>query len=354
MVLDLACELQDELSYVTRAAVNADKLLADPDKRQLVQDARMELKLPAEGPLTFKQKRELSYVTRAVVNADKLLADPDKQQLVKDARAALKLPAEGALTFKQKRELSYVTRAVVNADKLLADATKQQLVQDARAALKLPAEGALTFSQKRELSYWTRTSVSVPSRIGIVTQQRGARRVLEQQALRPTHTQMQFAMALMRISDNKHVKMAVFWKGRRVTLTEKPFIDITTQFLATNIALDINLSGGASKGDVASQAIVDGLCAMADIVPITAQVIGAAVFQSGHSYRVWTEMNSLAGHSVDETLPPLPVFDDRHSLDQVKFDAIETRLLTHFNVSVARLRPGAQHELGGSGSLRSS
>ena len=224
MVLDLACELQDELSYVTRAAVNADKLLADPDK----------------------------------------------QQLVKDARAALKLPAEGALTFKQKRELSYVTRAVVNADKLLADATKQQLVQDARAALKLPAEGALTFSQKRELSYWTRTSVSVPSRIGIVTQQRGARRVLEQQALRPTHTQMQFAMALMRISDNKHVKMAVFWKGRRVTLTEKPFIDITTQFLATNIAIGSNLSEGASKGDIASWTMVDGACAMADIVPVTA------------------------------------------------------------------------------------
>jgi hypothetical protein len=84
----------------------------------------------------------------------------------------LKLPAEGPLTFKQKCELSYVTLAVVNADKLLADATKQQLVQDARAALELPAEGSLTFSQKRELSLWTRTLVSVPSRIGIVTQQR--------------------------------------------------------------------------------------------------------------------------------------------------------------------------------------
>jgi hypothetical protein len=64
--------------------------------------------------------------------------------------------------------------------------------------------------------------------------------------------------------------------------------------------------------------MVDGLCAMANIVPVTAQVIGAAVFQSGHSYRVWTEMNSLVGHAVDETLPPLPVFD----------------------VSVARFRPG--------------
>ena len=45
----------------------------------------MELKLPAEGPLTFKQKCELSYVTLAVVSADKLLADATKQQLVQDA-----------------------------------------------------------------------------------------------------------------------------------------------------------------------------------------------------------------------------------------------------------------------------
>jgi hypothetical protein len=67
----------------------------------------MELELPAKGPLMFKQKRELSYTPLAVVNADKLLADATKQQVVKDARAALELPAEGPFTFKQKRELWY-------------------------------------------------------------------------------------------------------------------------------------------------------------------------------------------------------------------------------------------------------
>ena len=87
-------------------------------------------------------------------------------------------------------------------------------------------------------------------------------------------------------------------------------------------------------------AMVDGLCAMANIVPVTGQVICAAVFQCGHSYHVWAAMKSLVGQAVDETLPPLPVVDDRHSLDQVSFDAIETRLLTYFNVFVARFRPG--------------
>ena len=51
-------------------------------------------------------------------------------------------------------------------------------------------------------------------------------------------------------------------------------------------------------------------------------------------------MNSEVGQTVETQLPPLPVFDDRHSLDQATFDATETRLLTHFNVSVARFGPG--------------
>jgi hypothetical protein len=61
---------------------------------------------------------------------------------------------------------------------------------------------------------------------------------------------------------------------------------------------------------------------MANIVPVTAQVIGAAVFPSGHSYCVWAEMNSWVAQAVDKTFPPLPVVPDRHSLDQVTFDAI--------------------------------
>jgi hypothetical protein len=79
---------------------------------------------------------------------------------------------------------------------------------------------------------------------------------------------------------------------------------------------------------------------MADIVPVTAQVICAAVFETGHSKSVWTEMNSEVGQTVETQLPPLPVFDDRHSLDQATFDATETRLLTHFHVIVARFGPG--------------
>jgi hypothetical protein len=154
---------------------------------------------------------------------------------------------------------------IIIIDKLLADPAKLQLVKDVRAVIELPAEGALTFKQKRDLSYWTRTSVSVPTRIRNVTQQIGASWVLEQQARRPTHTQTQFAMSIMRLSGNKPVKMAVRWKGRRVTLTEKLFIDIVTSFLTTHVAIYSNLSGGSpGPGDVASRAMVDGLCAMAD------------------------------------------------------------------------------------------
>ena len=79
---------------------------------------------------------------------------------------------------------------------------------------------------------------------------------------------------------------------------------------------------------------------MAHIVPVTAQVICAAFFETGHSLPVWSEMNSVVGQAVDKQLPPLPVFADRHSLDQATFNVIETRLLTRFNVSVARFGPG--------------
>jgi len=182
----------------------------------------------------------------------------------------------------------------------------------------------------------------VPTRIRNVTQQIGARRVLEQRALRPLHTQMQFAMALMRLSGNKPVKMAVHWKGRRATLTEKLFIDIATSFLTTHAAIDSSLSGGApgQGGDVASRAMVDGLCVMAHIAPVAAQNICDAMFETGHTKKVFQEMNSVVGQAVNKQLPPLPFFDDRHSLDQATFDAIETRLLTHFNVFVARFGPG--------------
>ena len=86
--------------------------------------------------------------------------------------------------------------------------------------------------------------------------------------------------------------------------------------------------------------MLDGLCAMARINPVTAQNICVAVFETGHSHRVWSEMNSVVGQVVDKQLPSLPVSADRHSLDQATFNAIETRLLTHFNVSVARFGLG--------------
>jgi hypothetical protein len=85
--------------------------------------------------------------------------------------------------------------------------------------------------------------------------------VLEQQALRPTHAQMQFAMALLKLSDNKPVKMAVLWNGRRVTLTKQLFTDIATHFLSDLF--------GAIKGDIASRSMVDGVCGMANIVTVT-------------------------------------------------------------------------------------
>ncbi len=46
------------------------------------------------------------------------------------------------------------------------------------------------------------------------------------------------------------------------------------------------------------------------------------------------------GQAVNEQLPPLPVFADRHSIDAATVDDIETRLLAHFNVSVARFGLG--------------
>jgi hypothetical protein len=127
--------------------------------------------------------------------------------------------------------------------------------------------------------------------------------------------------------------MVVKWEGRRATLTEKLFVDIATSFLTTHVAIDSNLSGGASgDGNVASRAMVDGLCVMAHIAPVAAQNICDAVFETGHTKKVFQEMNSVVGQAVNKQLPPLPYFDDRHSLDQATFDATETRLLTHFNV----------------------
>ena len=105
-----------------------------------------------------------------------------------------------------------------------------------------------------------------------------------------------------------------------------------------------NLLGGSSaapgKGDAASRAMVDVLCAMAKITTVAAQDICDAVFATGHTHRVYEEMNSIVRQAVNEQLPPLPVFADRHSLDAATFNAIETRLRTHFNVSVARFGPG--------------
>jgi hypothetical protein len=242
-----------------------------------------------------------------------------------------------------ERALSYITLAVVNAEKLLADPAKLTLVKDAKAALKLPAERPLTFDEKRDLSYWIGTAVSVPTRIRNVTQQIGAGRVLEHQALRPTHTKAQFAMALMRLSANEPIKMLVNWKGSRKTLTHNLFVDIASSFLTTHVAIDRNLLGGASaagKSDFTSRAMVDVLCAMAKITTVAAQDICDAVFATGHSHRVYEELNSIVGRAVDEQLQPLPVFANRHSLDAATFDDIETRLLTHFNVSVARFGLG--------------
>jgi hypothetical protein len=152
---------------------------------------------------------------------------------------------------------------------------------------------------------------------------------------------MQFAMALRSLSTAKPVKMGVKWQGSRQTLTGTLFVNVATSFLTTHVAIDSNLSGGAQgQGDIASRAMVDGLCAMAHITPVTAQNICDAVYETGHTGTVWSEMNSVVGLAVDEKLPSLPVFDDRHSLDQATFDAIETRLRQHFNVSVARFAPG--------------
>ena len=145
----------------------------------------------------------------------------------------------------------------------------------------------------------------------------------------------------MSLSANKPVKMVVQWEGRRATLTEDLFVAIATSCLTTHMDIDSNLSGGSlGKGDIASRAMVDGLCAMAHITPFTVQNICTAVFETGHSLAVWSEMNVEVGQAVDKQLPSLPVFDDRYTLDQATFDAIETRLLTHFNVSVARFVPG--------------
>jgi len=83
---------------------------------------------------------------------------------------------------------------------------------------------------------------------------------------------------------------------------------------------------------------------MADIARVELQDICDAVFATGHTLAVYTEMNSIVGHAVDKKLPPLPVGADRHSLDAATFDAIKTRLITHFNVSVARFGLGGSYK----------
>ena len=86
------------------------------------------------------------------------------------------------------------------------------------------------------------------------------------------------------------------------------FRPIATSFLTTHVAIDSNLSGGASgQGDVASRAMVDGLCVMAHIAPVTAQNICAAVFEIGHTKPVFQELNSVVWQAVDKHLPSLPV-----------------------------------------------
>ena len=72
-------------------------------------------------------------------------------------------------------------------------------------------------------------------RIGIVAQQRGAKRKASTRtASSSTYTNQNAVCngaALMRLSDNKSVKMTVNWKGCKATLTEKLVIDIATRFL---------------------------------------------------------------------------------------------------------------------------
>ncbi len=101
-------------------------------------------------------------------------------------------------------------------------------------------------------------------------------------------------MALTNLSANKPVKMHVNWKGSRKTLTDNLFVDIATSFLTKHVAIDRNLLGGASAAsgthDVASRAMVDVLCAMAKITTVAAQDICDAVFATGHTQAVYTEI----------------------------------------------------------------
>jgi hypothetical protein len=53
--------------------------------------------------IIFSRRRREHKQFVSFVNAEKLLADPAQLQLVKDAKTSLKLPAEGALSFEQKR-----------------------------------------------------------------------------------------------------------------------------------------------------------------------------------------------------------------------------------------------------------
>jgi len=51
------------------------------------------------------------------------------------------------------------------------------------------------------------------------------------------------------------------------------------------------------------------------------------------------ETDSIVGQVVDQKLPSLPVVADCHQLHQATFEAIETRLKTHFGVVSCRPIP---------------
>jgi hypothetical protein len=149
----------------------------------------------------------------------------------------MELPAEGALTFEQKRELSYIVRFIVHADNVLADVNQKELVKEARQALGLAASGILTLAQKLRLSGAINTIVSVPARALAVERLRGAGRVAEQRALRPEHTPVQFARALRALARNEEIKITVDWGGRKTALTTTIFTEMVTYFSKTNPAI---------------------------------------------------------------------------------------------------------------------
>jgi hypothetical protein len=76
---------------------------------------------------------------------------------------------------------------------------------------------------------------------------------------------------------------------------------------------------------------------MADIFPITVEVITAAIFQTCHSRAVFAETSRLVGQTVDKRLPHVPSCEHRNSLEKDTFNAINDCLQTHFNVGCRRI-----------------